>query len=149
MILTASHFLFPALVAAVAANGCLAASLWKARKKLRVACARLSSAESARSRMGRQVVDTSDSLDDLTSALRFSRGGVGRRIQECRQVAKTIQQHAPVLFEVDKDLLHNLALMDEFLVDLHLRYQKVVDGDEHQMRIANAVEAEVYKFKAI
>ena len=52
--------------------------------------------------------------------------------------------HAPVLFEIDKNLLHNLALMDEFLVDLHQRYQATVDGDAHQMRIAGAMGAEIY-----
>ncbi len=139
-----SPYVLPILLAALSANGFLAAALWSARRKLRVASARLGQAESARSRLGRQVVDASGSLDDLTSVLRFSKGGVGRRILECRQVAQTIRQHAPVLFEIDKDLLHNLALMDEFLVDLHQRYQTVVEGDAHQMRIANAATADIY-----
>lgn len=140
----ATPYVLPLLLAALATNGFLAAALWAVRRKLRIASARLNQAESARSRLGRQVVDASGSLDDFTSVLRFSKGGVGRRILECRQVAKTIRQHAPVLFEIDKDLLHNLALMDEFLVDLHQRYQTVVEGDAHQMRIANTVAADIY-----
>lgn len=142
--LTAQHLLLAGFLASLVLIGFLSAALWSARRKLRVASARLSQAETAQSRMGKKVVDTCGSLDDLTSALRFSKGGVGRRILECRQIATTIKQHAPVLFEIDKNLLHNLALMDEFLVDLHQRYQATVEGDAHQMRIAGAMGADIY-----
>lgn len=143
-VLTAPHVLLAGLLGALCLIGFLTAALWSARRKLRIATARLDRAETARSRMGKKVVDAYGSLDGLTAALRFSKGGVGRRILECRQIATTIKLHAPVLFEIDKNLLHNLALMDEFLVDLHQRYQATVDGDAHQMRIAGAMGAEIY-----
>ncbi len=142
--MTAHNLLLAGFLISLALIGFLFASLWSTNRKLRIVSARLRQAKTSQSRMGKKVVDACGSLDGLTSALRYSKGGVGRRILECRQIATTIKRHAPLLFEVDKNLLHNLALMDEFLVDLHQRYQATVDGDAHQMRIVATMGADIY-----
>jgi len=124
--------------------GFLTAALLSARRQFQVARSRAVQAERSRSAMEKEVLRTAGVLDDLTQTMRHSRGGIGRRIMECREMARAIHAQSTELFDHDVRLIRGLACMDEFLVALHQGYQGAVKGDAEQMRIASTISPLIY-----
>jgi len=67
-------------------------------------------------------------------------GGIGKRIAECREIAETLQLHAPAVFKKEPGLIYWIEATDQFLVDLHA----AAGNDPEQGRVAKSRSGAIY-----
>lgn len=67
-------------------------------------------------------------------------GGIGKRIAECREIAETLQQHAPAVFKKEPGLIYWIEATDQFLVELHA----AAGSDPEHERVAKSRSGAIY-----
>lgn len=72
-------------------------------------------------------------------------GGIGKRISECREIAKAIERHSPDMYQREHGLIFWLAAMDQFLVALLGGYDPTERDHSMHTRMAEVNSSEIYK----
>lgn len=71
-------------------------------------------------------------------------GGIGKRISECREIAKAIERHSPEMYQREHGLIFWLAAMDQFLVALLGGYDPSEPDHSMHTRMAAVNTSDIY-----
>lgn len=80
----------------------------------------------------------------LREVLSDHAGGIGKRISECREIAKAIERHSPEMYQREHGLIYWLAAMDQFLVALLGGYDPTEPDHPMHTRMAAVNTSDIY-----
>lgn len=89
--------------------------------------------------LAQEIAITKARTNAIRKALETT-GGIGKRIAECREIAETLQLHAPAVFNKEPGLIYWIEATDQFLVELHA----AAGSDQNHERVAKSRSGAIY-----
>lgn len=89
--------------------------------------------------MSREKHEMRDMVIAYQKVLSGTTGGVGKRINECREITESVFKGAPTIFQDEPGLIYWLEATDQFLSELHQ-----LNDDSLQNHVANGRGREIY-----